>query len=49
MKSYKLIYQLLNLVEDFESETPTTGLFAPERDFQDVHEGLTIIKEFYER
>ena len=37
------------LVEDFESETPTTGLFAPERDFKDVHEGLTIIKEFYER
>ena len=37
------------LVEDFESETPTTGLFAPDRDFQDIHEGLTIIKEFYER
>ena len=37
------------LVEDFESETPITGLFAPDRDFQDIHEGLTIIKEFYER
>jgi hypothetical protein len=37
------------LVEDFESENPTTDLFAPDRDFQDIHEGLTIIKEFYER
>lgn len=37
------------LVEDFESETPTTDLFAPDIDFQDIHEGLTIIKEFYER
>ena len=37
------------LVEDFESETPITDLFAPDRDFQDIHEGLTIIKEFYER
>ena len=49
MKNYKLIHQLLKLVEDFESENPTTNLFAPEKDFQDIHEGLTIIKEFYER
>jgi glutaredoxin len=37
------------LVEDFESETPTTGLFAPDRDFEDIDHGLKIIKEFYER
>lgn len=37
------------LIEDFESEKPKTSLFVPDRDFNDVDEGLKIIKEFYER
>lgn len=37
------------LIENTESETPTTGLYIPERDFNDVEEAKTIIKEFYER
>lgn len=37
------------LIENFESETPNTKLFAPDRDFEDIDQGLTIIKEFYER
>lgn len=37
------------LIEDFESEVPKTGLFAPDRDFEDIEHGLKIIKEFYER
>lgn len=37
------------LIEDFESEKPKTGLYIPERDFNDVNEAKTIIKEFYER
>lgn len=37
------------LIEDFNSDTPKTGLFAPDRDFDDIENGLQIIKEFYER
>jgi hypothetical protein len=37
------------LIENYDSETPTTGLFAPDRDFEDIDHGLKIIKEFYER
>ena len=37
------------LIENPESETPTTGLYAPDRDFEDVDHGLNIIKEFFER
>jgi hypothetical protein len=37
------------LIEDFESEVPKTGLFAPDRDFEDIEHGLKIIKEFYEK
>jgi glutaredoxin len=37
------------LIENYDSETPTTSLFAPDRDFEDIDHGLKIIKEFYER
>ena len=37
------------LIENYDSETPTTGLYAPDRDFEDIDHGLKIIKEFYER
>jgi hypothetical protein len=37
------------LIENPESETPTTGLYAPDRDVEDVDHGLKIIKEFFER
>jgi glutaredoxin len=37
------------LIENPESEKPTTGLYAPDRDFEDVDHGLKIIKEFFER
>jgi hypothetical protein len=30
-------------------DDPITGLFAPDRDFEDINEGVKIIKEFYER
>ena len=37
------------LVENPESEKPTTGLYAPDRDSEDVEQGLNIIREFFER
>ena len=37
------------LIEGIDLETPNTTLLVPERDFQDVDEGLQMIKEFYER
>lgn len=37
------------LIEDFESEEPKSSLFVPERDFNDIQQGVSIIKEFYER
>jgi hypothetical protein len=37
------------LIENPESEEPITGLYAPDRDFEDMDQGLNIIKEFYER
>jgi len=37
------------LIENPESETPITNLYAPDRDFEDVDQGLKLIKEFYER
>jgi len=37
------------LIENPESEKPITGLYAPDRDFEDIEQGLSIIKEFYER
>lgn len=30
-------------------ESPISKLFAPERDFDDITDGLKIIKEFYEQ
>jgi len=29
------------------NDNPTTKLFAPERDFNEIEEGLEIIKKFY--
>jgi hypothetical protein len=37
------------LIEGVDLEKPNTTLLVPERDFQDVDEGLQMIKEFYER
>lgn len=37
------------LVENPESEKPNSRLCAPDRDFEDIDEGLKIIKEFFER
>ena len=37
------------LIENPESEKPLSELFAPDRDFEDIDQGLNIIKEFYER
>jgi len=37
------------LIENPESEKPNTGLYVPDRDFEDVEHGLKIIKEFFER
>lgn len=37
------------LIENVDAEKPDSSLYVPERDFNDVEEGLTIIKEFYER
>ena len=37
------------LIENPESESPTSNLYAPDRDFEDIDEGLQIIKGFYER
>jgi glutaredoxin len=37
------------LVENPESKKPNTGLFAPDRDYEDLEQGLGIIKEFFER
>jgi glutaredoxin len=37
------------LVENPESEKPNTGLFAPDRDYEDLEQGLGIIREFFER
>jgi glutaredoxin len=34
------------LIESPDSEQPTTELFAPDRDFQDINEGFEIIKSF---
>jgi len=37
------------LLEDYESEKPQTSLYAPDRDFESIEQGINIIKEFYER
>jgi hypothetical protein len=37
------------LIEDFESEKPITSLYAPDQDFDNIENGVNIIKEFYER
>jgi glutaredoxin len=37
------------LVENPESEKPNTGLYAPDRDYEDIEQGVKIIKEFFER
>jgi glutaredoxin len=34
------------LIEDPETEEPLTELFAPDRDFDDINEGVEIIKSF---
>jgi len=33
------------LIESLDDD-PITGLFAPDRDFEDINEGVKIIKEF---
>jgi len=35
------------LIESPESEEPSTNLYAPERDFDDLEDGVGIIKEFF--
>jgi glutaredoxin len=35
-------------IENPESESPDTQLYAPERDFDELEEGVSIIKEFYD-
>jgi glutaredoxin len=37
------------LIESPESEEPSTNLYAPERDFDDLEDGVGIIKEFFEK
>lgn len=37
------------LIENPESDKPKSGLFAPESGFNDIDEGLNIIKEFFKR
>lgn len=37
------------LIESPESEEPSTNLYAPERDFDDLEDGVSIIKEFFEK
>ena len=37
------------LIENPESEKPTVGLYAPDRDFEDIEQGVSIIREFYKR
>ena len=37
------------LIESPESDEPSTNLYAPERDFDDLEDGVNIIKEFVER
>jgi len=37
------------LIEDFDGDEPKTSLFVPDRDFNDIDDGITIIKEFYDR
>jgi hypothetical protein len=37
------------LIESPGKENSKTELYAPERDFSELDEGVTIIKEFYER
>jgi len=37
------------LIESPESEEPSTNLYTPERDFDDLDDGVSIIKEFFER
>jgi hypothetical protein len=34
------------LIEDYESENSNTHLFAPERDFNEIQDGVQIIKDF---
>ena len=37
------------LIENPKDEKPITELYAPDRDFEDIEQGMNIIKEFYER
>lgn len=37
------------LIESPGKENSKTELYVPERDFSELDEGVTIIKEFYER
>jgi len=37
------------LIEDFDGENPKTSLYAPDQGFDNIENGLQIIKEFYER
>jgi glutaredoxin len=37
------------LIESPESKKPNTNLFAPDRDFSELEDGVKIIREFIER
>ncbi len=37
------------LIQNPESEKPITGLYAPDRDFENLDQGVNIIKKFYKR
>ena len=39
----------LLIIEEDEGENYKSFLYAPDRDFEDIDQGLNIIKEFYER
>lgn len=37
------------LIEEFDLETRKSTLLVPDRDFQDIDEGINLIREFYEK
>lgn len=37
------------LIEGVDLESPKSTLLVPDRDFQDIDEGLNLIKEFYKK
>lgn len=37
------------LIEGVDLETPKSTLHVPDRDFQDIDEGVNLIREFYQK